>query len=205
MGYGILSESYLARARKQLDEGTLESLFYAAFELRCGVEARLHQYIEAYKRVALMKKRKWRIPELVEDLKKAIEAGEFPAGDKVVRIDIVGDKEGNIRATFYYTPVTSKLCQMAGKVGNLMHHPQVYRNSHDTWWTETRTFLEEMYVELTKASQGTAIGLPLLNIEERTASLMFEIEGEAVEEKLNKIGKVGEILIVETHYVDELP
>ena len=63
MGYGVHSESYLERARKRLDEGTLEGLFYAALELRCGVEARLHQYLEAYKRIALKKKRKWRIPE----------------------------------------------------------------------------------------------------------------------------------------------
>ena len=34
MQYGTHSRDYLARARQRLDEGSLESLFYAAFELR---------------------------------------------------------------------------------------------------------------------------------------------------------------------------
>ena len=180
-------------------------MFYAAFELRCGVEARLHQYLEAYKRIALKKKRKWRIPELVEDLEEAIVAGDFPVGDEIIRLNIVGDKDREVRATFYYTPVTSKLCKMAGMVGNLMHHPQLYRNTDDNWWAETRAFLEEMHTELSKANQGTLIGLPSLNKGERTASFMFEIEGEDIEGKLKKIGKLGEYLIIETHYVDEVP
>ena len=50
MVYGINAESYLSRARKQLDEGTQNGLFYSAFELRCGVETRLHEYLDAYKR-----------------------------------------------------------------------------------------------------------------------------------------------------------
>lgn len=44
MTYAIDSRSYLERARKQLDQGTQEGLFYAAFELRCGAEARLHEH-----------------------------------------------------------------------------------------------------------------------------------------------------------------
>jgi hypothetical protein len=204
MGYGVLSESYLERARERLEEGTLGGLFYAAFELRCGVEARLHQYLEAYKRIALRKKRKWRIPELVEDLEKAIIAGDFPVEDEIIRLNIVGGKDREVRATFYYTPVTSKLCKMAGMVGNLMHHPQLYRNTDDNWWVETRAFLEEMHTELSKASQGTLIGLPSLNMGERTASFMLEIDGEDIDEILKKIGKIGEHLIIETHYVDEI-
>ncbi len=47
MKYGTHSRGYLARARQRLDEGSFESLFYAAFELRCGIEARLQQYEEA--------------------------------------------------------------------------------------------------------------------------------------------------------------
>jgi hypothetical protein len=47
MGYGIHSRSYLKRARQRLDEGYPESLFYAAFELRCGVESRMKEYLDA--------------------------------------------------------------------------------------------------------------------------------------------------------------
>lgn len=142
---------------------------------------------------------------MVEGLEEAIIAGDFPTGDQTVRLRIVGNKDGMVRATFYYTPVTSKLCKMAGMIGNLMHHPQLHRKVDDQWWAETRAFLEEMYRELSKANKGNVIGLPSLNRGERTASFMLEIEGKDIEEKLKEIGTPGERLIVETHYVEEIP
>jgi hypothetical protein len=45
--YGISSRDYLARARGELVSGRPERLFYAAFELRAGIEQRLHEYLEA--------------------------------------------------------------------------------------------------------------------------------------------------------------
>jgi hypothetical protein len=47
MPYGIHARDYLTRARLRLDEQSPAGLFYAAFELRCGIESRLRQYIEA--------------------------------------------------------------------------------------------------------------------------------------------------------------
>lgn len=205
MAYGVNSESYIVRARKRLDEGTLEGLFYAAFELRCGVEARLHEYLEAYKRSIRGQKGKWRIPELVGDLEKAIEAGEFPSGDRIVRLDVSANEERDIRATFYYTPVTSKLCAMAGKSGNLMHHPQMFRENENVWWDETRTFLEEMYLELKKACRGNLMGLPFLNTKDRKASFLLVFEGGDIEDKMKTIGEIGERLLISTYYVTDMP
>lgn len=59
MEYSVNSKAYLNRARRQLDENTKEALFYAAFELRCGIESRLLQYWEANKHIHLMKKAGW--------------------------------------------------------------------------------------------------------------------------------------------------
>ena len=42
--YGFKSRDYLKRAKARLNEDKGESLFYAALELRCGIEARLHEY-----------------------------------------------------------------------------------------------------------------------------------------------------------------
>ncbi len=205
MVYAINAESYLTRARKQLDEGTQSGLYYAAFELRCGVEARLHEYLNAYKRHTKVPEGKWRIPELVGDLEKAIEAGEFPSGDKIVQLDVLDKEERKIRATFYYTPVTSKLCSMAGRIGNLMHHPQQFIEDDNKWWTETRAFLEEMYLELQKACRGTLIGLPFLNEGDKKASFLLECESGTVEEKMKTIGEIGERLTISTYYVPDLP
>lgn len=41
------SEAYLDRAKDCLEEGNPRNLFYAAFELRCFVERRQQDYLEA--------------------------------------------------------------------------------------------------------------------------------------------------------------
>ena len=48
--YKITSRDYLSRARICLDEGSNRFLFYAAFELRCGIEARMREYLEVWER-----------------------------------------------------------------------------------------------------------------------------------------------------------
>ena len=52
MDYRIHSRDYLQRARKRLDSGTPDALFHAAFELRCGIEARMQQYLEAQEHIS---------------------------------------------------------------------------------------------------------------------------------------------------------
>lgn len=55
--YGVGSRDYLRRAKDLLAQGTPAALFHAAFELRCGIEARLQEYRDAATKVAKLKKR----------------------------------------------------------------------------------------------------------------------------------------------------
>jgi len=48
ISYGFASDNYLQRARMQLDGKTCEGLFYAAYELRCGIEARMREYLDGH-------------------------------------------------------------------------------------------------------------------------------------------------------------
>jgi hypothetical protein len=50
--YGVNGDAYLARAKSQLERNNPEALFYAALELRCFVEARQDDYLDAQKRYA---------------------------------------------------------------------------------------------------------------------------------------------------------
>ena len=50
--YAIGSRDYLARARRRSSEGSAEALFYAALEVRSGVEARMQEYLEAQQHVS---------------------------------------------------------------------------------------------------------------------------------------------------------
>jgi len=199
--YGIHSRYYLERARKRLNEGSLESLLYAAFELRCGIEARLHQYLEAQERISNKKKHGWKIPKLAEELERI-----FRTGDKVVRIDILDENTREKRKSFYYTPVNAELREKAQKLGSLMHHPKIYRASCDVWWNETKTFLETIYTELADANKGTLLGVPLINRDTRKMQLEVEVaDDKIVEELIGSVGIIGETLIFTVTYLDELP
>jgi hypothetical protein len=59
--YEIDSIAYLDRARRCLDEGSREGVFYAAFELCCGTESRLQQYLDPRKDIARHRKQGWKI------------------------------------------------------------------------------------------------------------------------------------------------
>ena len=64
------SRDYAARARARLDEDSHASLFYAAFELRCGIEARLQEYLHAQRDVSKKAKKGWRPAVLGQQLER---------------------------------------------------------------------------------------------------------------------------------------
>jgi len=201
MEYSINSKAYLNRARRQLDENTKEALFYAAFELRCGIESRLLQYWEANKHIHQMKKAGWEIPKIARDLEKA-----FIRRDKIARIDVLDSAGRDLRISLYFTPVTKELEALGGQIGNLMHCPQSFRASDDPWWDQTREFLEQVYAKLQKANRGTLLGIPVL--ERKTNRVHLEMEtrpGENIEDLQRKMGELGERLMVEVNYLDDLP
>jgi len=83
MSYGIASRDYLKRAQKCLNRGDCESLFYAAFEIRCGVEARMQEYLEVQKHIAKKKRQGWQVVKLARNIEDAFRLGDK---DAVLRI-----------------------------------------------------------------------------------------------------------------------
>ena len=85
--YGLHARDYLARTRACLAKGSPATLFYAAFELRCGIEARLQQYLEAQRENTGKIKQGWRIAKLARHVNR-----RFKTGDKVVQLTEVPSK-----------------------------------------------------------------------------------------------------------------
>lgn len=197
MQYGTHSRDYLARARQRLDEGSLESIFYAAFELRCGIEARLQQYEEALANIAKIKRAGWEIPKVAKNIERA-----FRTGDKIARVNVCDDATENVLYSFYYTPVNKNLRAMAGQIGDLLHFPKEYRAAENPWWNEKRTFLEQVYKELQKANMGTLLCVPLLNPKTGRAHFETELEsGEKIEDQIT----IGKRYLITVDYLDDLP
>lgn len=197
MQYSIHSRDYLARARKRLAEGSLESLFYAAFELRCGIEARLQQYEEALADITKIRRAGWEIPKVAKNIERA-----FRTGDKIVRVSVSDYATKHILYSFYYTPVNRNLIAMSGKIGDLLHFPKKYRDPDDPWWNDKRAFLEQVYEELQKANAGTLLSVPLWNPKTRRA--YFQTEG-SLGQKMKAQISIGETYLMAVDYLDDLP
>lgn len=155
MSYGMHPTQYLERAQERLAEGTSEGLFYAAFELRCGVEGRMKQYLEAQSWLSKKQKKGYQIAELGRRIDSA-----FTIGDNYVRFTIA-NAEGQVLAVFHYTPVPLRLRKLAQRCGVLLHPQMKYRLPDDPWWLRTRAALAEMVQLLQLATKGALLGVPL--------------------------------------------
>ena len=150
MVYSIKSVDYLIRARSLLDSSDKAALFYAAFELRCGIEARLKEYFDAQAETTKKKRNGWKIDKLA----KQVEA-VFNLCDRGLRL-VVFDAETNaLVATLLYTPVTSQLRKMAERLGGYLHSQNIKELDTNPYWAAMRKHLEMTYQELGFATSGT--------------------------------------------------
>jgi hypothetical protein len=120
--------SYVERVQKQLqlfDAGNPESLFYAAFELRTGIEARLYDGLRAILQYSLTE----------EERKKHAQRIERLSIDKLFRklatIDentfqsytvMIGSPGGQSTSVLQYTAVTKELAKDWTRVSQLLHY-----------------------------------------------------------------------------------
>lgn len=200
MGYEISARAYLKRARERLDAGTAEDLFYAAFELRAGIQARMQEYLSAQEAIARHKKEDWQLGKLARSIEDA-----FHLGDRIAEVAIYDPQAEAVIAVFYYTPVTSELKRNGERLGEILHAMQRCRREEDAWWTETRSFMEEVFRRLESACAGTLL-CPLLK-ERGTNRVVMRIEMFEEPNGHELLGRLqpGFAGKVRVQYLDELP
>ncbi|MGA2632230.1 MAG: hypothetical protein ABSG54_18710 [Terriglobia bacterium] len=199
MPYHVSARAYLERARTQLDAATPEGLFYAAFELRAGIQARMQQYLQAQDSIAQRKKNDWKLGKLERTLEDV-----FQISDRIAEVAVYDPQAGEFIATLYYTPVTSELRRDGGRLGELLHAMQQFRPDDDAWWQNTRDFLEKVCGQLATACAGTLLA-PLLREPGSDKVVMraemFEESHREVFQKLH----AGFEVFVRVQYLDDLP
>jgi hypothetical protein len=170
--YDIDSLSFVERAEVQLrlfdTEENISSLLYAALELRLGIEALLHERLDAAHAVESTKRtsQKGYVPKKLrgELIKLRPDAGEKSEV-------LIGRKGSSEVSSFQYAPVTEQLTVMLGKLGDLLHFSLFYSATEwfvkkpiDTASKETlisrRLWLQEVCDELRKCSSGDMV-LPM--------------------------------------------
>ena len=170
--YHIDAWSYVERAQKQLqlfDAGNPESLFYAALELRIGIEARLikgiNDLLKANKRSE--KEIKRYSPESI--LKQLAKIDVDALKPLTLTISIPGSQMATV---LQYTPVTPELAKDWGRVSNLLHY--MFFETNSAWYTKRRLqpefkemslvdyrhLLGEVAQRLDKASSGDLLAPP---------------------------------------------
>lgn len=167
MDYNISTEDYLERARQQLDIGSVAGIFYAAFELRSGIESRMYRYLEARENITKLKRKGWRIAKMASQIENT-----FNTKGKICVISFENKKVSI--SELKYIPISPQLKKMAQKLGDYLHAQDKYRPNDDAWWSKTRSYMETVYKELSFTATGTLMGAPLRN--PKTNEIHLEIE-----------------------------
>jgi hypothetical protein len=149
--YGVSAEAYLDRAGSKLRERTNEGLFYAAFELRCFVEARQDEYLDAQRKYAKS------IPAGHQIGKQGKVLDAIFHSDLIQHIQWLMKGEDAVMFEAFHVPVTSQLRNGAERLGDLLHHQRKWRASDDAWWAQTRKLLVDLYRLAWTCRQGLLV------------------------------------------------
>jgi hypothetical protein len=197
--YDATSFGYLRRARRRLTDGTNEALFYAAFELRCGIEAKLQEHLAVSQDVAKHKRKGWKINQAGREIEKA-----FKTGDKVVEYRIVGEGKKFLFCVFY-TPVTRRIQKAAKRLGELLHALSLDKTEDEQWWKRTRSFLNETADALAFVNRGTISGPILQSGEHARTFHFFLVDGSSITDMVQQHFTKGKGLRFSGHLWDQLP
>ena len=201
MDYGISSRDYLNRAVLRLSEKSPESLFYAAFELRCGVEQRMRTYLTAWKHVSKSKKKGWQIAKLSRNIEQV-----FKDGDKYVELQIGDETDSDEFLSYFYTPVSKQLKERTEKLGKYLHSITTRDTKHSNWHESLREEVALGCSELAIANLGRLLGPPILEKSTNNFELSVEVLSESENERLNQaLNCIGRKLGIQVRIYDEIP
>lgn len=162
--------SFLARAEAQLEsfekDENIAAFFYAALELRFGIEARLQEYIAAALR-SMGENQPISSEYVATKLLRRLHTLN-PDADKGYSLRLTEVEAGRLAYEGQYTPVTPRLAAIHGMLGELLHYKFFPNNKY--WYLrvppadasqKTLTYfvalVKEGIHELGKAASGTIL------------------------------------------------
>ncbi len=108
-------DDHLSRAKAFLEQGTLESLLYAALEFRLCVESRLLEYSEFASQFRMNSKGTWRAKDLASHVD-----GTYAMGPSVYTVEIFGESIPE-PIVVRYVPVSKETIGILGQCDNFLH------------------------------------------------------------------------------------
>ena len=191
--YGIGSTHYLNRAKEQLQRNTPSSLFYAAFELRCYVEARQDEYLDAQREYARSIPRAFKIGAQGKQLDRLFQSSS---------IQHVTWVTGEVVVECYHVPVSSKLRNAAEKLGQLLHAQMKLRVEDDPWWGATRDWLKDIYRNAWTCARGNLLSPLFLENGKTVGKFTVEVSDQYKLQELMRPGTKG---VLRVEYLKSAP
>jgi hypothetical protein len=197
MPYDISARGYLARAKQQLLRNSSESLFYAAFELRCCVETRQEEYATEIEYIKT-KIKPWKIGATAKQLDQMFDSR------KIARVTISLEKSESF--TLYHTPVSKRLYKASEKLGELLHRMEKLKADDDPFWSHTRRQISIVYRDAWYSCQGQLLTPPLWDSKTKSVH-RFKISGpsDRLKELLKQAAENNLFFKTEIAYVDQAP
>jgi hypothetical protein len=111
----------------------------------------------------------------------------------------------NVEFTLMYTPVSSRLQEIACRLGDYLHLPKTNSVEDSTWWNNLRELIHEGYGELLLANSGELLGLPLLhNPTGQTKVRAAVAEGDPRRSFIAQMAISGEAPVISVQYIEPL-
>jgi len=166
MEYGVRAVNYLARAQEQIPSGNPEALFYAAMELRCGIEARLHEYRDSVR--AKKRDNTWQVRLLKRDIDTRAHKYERPF-TLHFRSTTTGEKY-----PVRYVPISTELNSIAERLGDYLHCVNSTKVQQPRYWSEFRNIVKRGITLLSEAVSGDLLSAITWDDKEKIAVLKFD-------------------------------
>src|SRR5208283_5304515 len=168
----------LSRAKYLLSSGDTSSLFYAAFELRCGIEARLHEYLDGARDIASVKNGLWQIKHLVREVENS-----FDIYSKAIAVTLT-NPETMEEVICAYTPVTARLRKIGEKLGDYLHYVSSDKIKRKDFLDTLKKYLAIGIKELEFSTSGTLLGPPRFSKSDGRHNIHLVFEGNSAPEFL---------------------
>jgi hypothetical protein len=196
----VSAKGHLRRAKVLLSSKQLANLTYAALELRCCIETRQADYLNAMSWLKAPKTKRWEIGKISralerywQDPKIARIVYNFPSGDWAT----------------YFTPVTKSLVETSAKVtGMLLHAIEDDVASQPGWWEDRREGLLALYREAWIACRGEHIAMPIWDATTQSmhpVTLYVEDDEEGSIKSLVSHFEKGSKMTFSIDYLDDPP
>jgi hypothetical protein len=156
----VSAKGHLQRAKALLTSGQVVNLRYAALELRCCVETRQADYLNAMSWMKTPKVKRWETGKISKALSRYWEAPQ------IAHI-IYSLPSGNWST--YFTPVTKPLLEACAKAtGLLLHAIEDDVANQIGWWEDRREELLAIYRQAWIACRGEHIAMPIWDATSRS-------------------------------------